>query len=286
MISGRRRVRTALATGFLAIGLGALAAPASAQWHIPGPWAFAAPYGMEEAPLPPRAALGSALRHGYRPVSRPRFTGETYILDAMGPRGDLVRLVVDAYDGRLVGRARVASALVPPRPIGPAPALVPAAPPRGAVAREGPARKKAPARLEASRPQKAAPGAVPSASPAAPVPPVQSEAAAPPAAAAPPPVPAATAAVPAAIRAPETKPETPAIAPPAPEPVAAAAPPAPEPPAAAAAAAPAPQTPAPAAPRTVRVIEGVAPVASSGAQGQEPPKAGSWADPPPSAASE
>lgn len=261
MNSGRRRVGTGLATGLTFLGIVALATPASAQWHI-GPFAYAAPYDMmEEAPLPPRAALGSALRHGYRPLSRPRFTGETYVLDALGPRGDQVRLVVDAYDGRLVGRARLAAALVPPRPIGPAPALVPAAPPPEAVAREVPARKKATARLEASRPRKPARGgAAPAPSPAAPVPPVQSEApaAAPPA--------AATAALPAALPAPET----PAVVPPAPAPEAPAA----------AAAAPAPDSSAPAAPRTVRVIEGVAPVASPATQGQEPPKAGAWADPP------
>lgn len=102
-----------------ALGISALASadPALAQgysWGPRPPWAF-----QEEAPLPPRAVMAGLQRRGFSPMSRPRFTGSAYVVDAVSPRGDQVRLVLDAYTGQVLDRERLAEAIMPPRGIGP-----------------------------------------------------------------------------------------------------------------------------------------------------------------------
>jgi hypothetical protein len=241
--------------------------PASAQWFGPGPWwGPARPYGMRPAPLPPGAIYAGLQRRGLRPLGRPRFTGAEYVVDAVNPRGDQVRLVIDAFDGEILDRTQTASAMIPPRNVGPgiSPAPGPYAPPEMAPPEAAPRKKTA--RVEPSRgpkPSKALPAsrapaadAAPAVSPAAPPPVVQTEAPAAPA-------PATIASVPA----PALDPAPAAV----PEPRAA---PTPEPSRAAEAPAAEPAQPQQ---KSVRVIQGVTAVPAAGG---EPAKSGTWTEPP------
>lgn len=268
--------RAALWSGARARAIGAVLAaiamaplPAAAQWFGPGPWwGPARPYGIRPAPLPPGAIYAGLQRRGLRPLSRPRFTGAEYLVDAVNPRGDQVRLVIDAFDGEILDRRQIAAAMVPPRNVGPGlyAAPGPYAPPQMAPPEAAPRRKTA--RVDPSRapkPSRAAPASQapagdpgPAVSPAAPPPAaVQTE---PPALAAP--APAATASIPVLDPAPAKTPE------PAPraEPNRAAEAPATE-----------------AAPRPVRVIQGVTSVPAAGG---EPQKNGAWTEPPATAPAE
>jgi hypothetical protein len=107
-ISGRRaagwgvRVLAAAALGLAA------AAPASAQW-----------LGFGDGPLPPGAIVGRLMRQGFIEVDRPRFHGDVYVVDGVTARGQRVRLVIDAFDGGLVSRTRLETVPLPPRDVGP-----------------------------------------------------------------------------------------------------------------------------------------------------------------------
>lgn len=282
-----RRARALLAGCALGTAVLAGASPASAEWYIRWPWGHSPFFG--EARMPPRAVVASLQRRGFNPMGRPRSAGSTYVVDARNPRGDRVRLVVDAYDGQIIDRARVAEVIVPPRDVGPDPLIVDPAPlgpmppemgedrpePRGAkkAARLEPRLQKAPKPLPSTRPADAAP-ASPAEVPAAPVPtvktpdpePVEAARSAPldnvpgspgeqpkPGSAKPEPAPVATAAVTAGQGTDEPRPAAPDPVPAAPAP-AWVEPPAPTPPASA-------ESGSGGAPhRSVRVIGGVTPV--------------------------
>ncbi|WP_018044989.1 hypothetical protein [Methylobacterium sp. 88A] len=84
-----------------------------------------AQYGYEPDPfLPPRAVVWRLNDRGFTEVTRPRFDGRAYIVEATGPYGDRVRLFVDARDGAVLDRQRLG---VPMQPA-PVPVARPAAP--------------------------------------------------------------------------------------------------------------------------------------------------------------
>src|SRR5688500_4581742 len=55
-----------------------------------------------EDPMPPGAAARIAARHGFTGLSAPRLAGDVYVLQAVDEDGARVRLVIDAYSGRLL----------------------------------------------------------------------------------------------------------------------------------------------------------------------------------------
>ncbi|GAB6844948.1 hypothetical protein HNR00_000051 [Methylorubrum rhodinum] len=76
-----------------------------------------------EPPLSPRSVAYSLQDRGFTEIGRPRFDGRAYVVDATGPRGARLRLVVDARDGAVIGREVVGDAYYPsairPRPVTP-----------------------------------------------------------------------------------------------------------------------------------------------------------------------
>ncbi|KQP76263.1 hypothetical protein ASF41_00185 [Methylobacterium sp. Leaf111] len=96
----------ALSAGILA-GVMTLSAAPAAQ----------AQYAYEpDLLLPPRAVVWRLNDRGFTDVTRPRFDGQAYILEASNPYGDRLRLFVDARDGRIIGRHRLDVApYAPPR---------------------------------------------------------------------------------------------------------------------------------------------------------------------------
>jgi hypothetical protein len=79
------------------------AAPAAAQWFA-------------DDPMPPRAAARIAARHGFTGLTPPRLAGDVYILQAIDEDGARVRLVIDAYSGRILRPRGASVELAPPRP--------------------------------------------------------------------------------------------------------------------------------------------------------------------------
>lgn len=60
-----------------------------------------------EAILPPRAVVWRLNDRGFTEITRPRFDGRAYVVEASGPYGDRLRLFVDARDGAILGRERL-----------------------------------------------------------------------------------------------------------------------------------------------------------------------------------
>ena len=110
----RRRMLGVFAGAGLALWLAA--APASAQWFG----------GFEaDAPIPPQGVVRMLVGRGFSEVTRPRFDGEVYHFEGTNRFGERVRLTIDAYDGDIVDRTRLAHAgppvegsLVPPQNVG------------------------------------------------------------------------------------------------------------------------------------------------------------------------
>ncbi|GEP08170.1 hypothetical protein [Methylobacterium gnaphalii] len=81
---------------------------ASAQFAYGYVGTYRAPiYEDEMAPMPPRAVVYRLQDRGFAEISRPRFDGRAYIVDATSPAGNRVRLYVDAGDGSIFGRQRL-----------------------------------------------------------------------------------------------------------------------------------------------------------------------------------
>jgi hypothetical protein len=99
--------RALLAAGLLGAGL----APASAQW-------FGGYGGYAEGPLPPTAIMRSLMRRGFIEIGRPRFDGAVYVVDGVNARGMRLRLVIDAFDGGVISRTRLDAPLLPPADVG------------------------------------------------------------------------------------------------------------------------------------------------------------------------
>ena len=87
-----RRLRAGLAACALLIGA---ADAARAQ------------YAYDDAIMPPRAVAWRLSERGFSGMSRPRFDGRAYIVEAFNPMGARVRLFVDARDGAILGRQRL-----------------------------------------------------------------------------------------------------------------------------------------------------------------------------------
>ena len=87
-----RAIRTALvATGAML----SLCGHASAQ------------FAFEDEILPPRVVAWRLADCGFSGLSRPRFDGRVYVVDATSPSGAPVRLLVDPVAGAIIGRQRV-----------------------------------------------------------------------------------------------------------------------------------------------------------------------------------
>jgi hypothetical protein len=99
--------RTLLAAGLLGAGL----APASAQW-------FGGLGGYAEGPLPPTAIMRSLMQRGFIEIGRPRFDGAVYVVEGVNARGMRLRLVIDAFDGGVISRTRLDAPLLPPADVG------------------------------------------------------------------------------------------------------------------------------------------------------------------------
>jgi hypothetical protein len=63
-----------------------------------------AQFAFEEEVLPPRVVAWRLADRGFSGLSRPRFDGRVYVVDAVGPAGAPVRLFVDPMTGGIVGR--------------------------------------------------------------------------------------------------------------------------------------------------------------------------------------
>ena len=83
--------------------LGAM--PAAAQW-------------FGEEPMPPQAIARIAARHGFTGFAPPRLAGDVYIVNAVTADGARVRLVIDAFNGRILRPLGAAQELTPPRSVG------------------------------------------------------------------------------------------------------------------------------------------------------------------------
>ena len=99
--------RALVAAGLLGAGL----APASAQW-------FGGFGGYAEGPLPPTAIMRSLMQRGFIEIGRPRFDGAVYVVDGVNARGMRLRLVIDAFDGGVISRTRLDAPLLPPADVG------------------------------------------------------------------------------------------------------------------------------------------------------------------------
>lgn len=102
-----------------AVALVGLAAPASAQWYggygynaPPPPYGDPAPaYGR---PLPRDAIVERLEDRGFDDVGRPRFNGNAYVVEATSRRTGPVRLVVDAFTGRVLQQSSLSVARLGP----------------------------------------------------------------------------------------------------------------------------------------------------------------------------
>jgi hypothetical protein len=66
-----------------------------------------AQFAFEDEVLPPRVVAWRLADRGFTGLSRPRFDGRVYIVDAISPTGAPVRLLVDPAAGAIVGRQRL-----------------------------------------------------------------------------------------------------------------------------------------------------------------------------------
>lgn len=112
----RRTRRLPGSTAVLLLGLSMVSSPAPAQFfgnNVPGPPGF---YGSGpvfrgyQRPVPPDDVVDRLEDNGFEDVSRPRFDGSNYLVDATDPRGRRIRLVVDAFRGAIVDRYAVGRA--------------------------------------------------------------------------------------------------------------------------------------------------------------------------------
>ncbi len=98
-LSAKLRSR-ALRAALLSVGLvAASAGGASAQ-------GFARTF-FEDDVLPPRVIAWRLADRGFTGVTRPRYDGRFYLVDAISPAGMPVRVVVDPTSGAIVGRERM-----------------------------------------------------------------------------------------------------------------------------------------------------------------------------------
>jgi hypothetical protein len=124
--------------------------------------------GADAGALPPQEVMSAVRSHGFNPLAPPHRRGDTYVVRSSDRYGREVRVIVDAYEGGVIGvRPSAAASAVPPG--GSVGAYEPMPGPRGAYAERGPAPgyRSAPPAYEGERPINRPPAAVPSAPPSA-----------------------------------------------------------------------------------------------------------------------
>lgn len=73
-------------------------------------------------PLPPGEIVSTLRGRGFEDITRPRFAGTTYEVEATNRRGERVALVLDAFDAAILERSfrdRDHDVILPPRDVGP-----------------------------------------------------------------------------------------------------------------------------------------------------------------------
>lgn len=78
-------------------------APAAAQW-------------FRDEPMPPQAVARIVARQGFTGFAPPRLAGDVYVVQAIDEDGARVRLVIDAYSGRILRPLTASRDIEPPRP--------------------------------------------------------------------------------------------------------------------------------------------------------------------------
>jgi hypothetical protein len=112
-----RNLKSLLVTGVAALAM--VAQPAAAQWYGGG-YSYNAPpppYGYgdrDERPLPRREIVDRLEDRGFEDIGRPRFDGSVYVVEATSRRGGAVRLVVDAFTGRILRQTPLSMARLEP----------------------------------------------------------------------------------------------------------------------------------------------------------------------------
>lgn len=74
---------------------------------LAGAPALAQPFLAGDPPLSGRQVLDMLSRRGFEPLTGARFNGDAYVVDAVSPRGEAVRLVIDAFDGQVIRRVNL-----------------------------------------------------------------------------------------------------------------------------------------------------------------------------------
>jgi hypothetical protein len=80
---------------------------ASLLLALAGAPALAQPFLAGDPPLSGRQVLDILSRRGFEPITGARFNGDAYVVDAISPRGEAVRLVIDAFDGQVIRRVNL-----------------------------------------------------------------------------------------------------------------------------------------------------------------------------------
>lgn len=68
-----------------------------------------AQFAFEDEVMPPRVVAWRLADRGFTGLSRPRFNGRVYVVEAVSPSGTPVRLFVDPAAGAIVGQQRLAA---------------------------------------------------------------------------------------------------------------------------------------------------------------------------------
>ncbi|MBB2960680.1 hypothetical protein [Methylobacterium sp. R2-1] len=77
-------------------------------------------YFEEDGLLPPREVVDDLRDRGFTEIARPRYDGRNYRVEATSPRGQRLRLVVDAREGEVIGREPLGGVYYPSDRIRPA----------------------------------------------------------------------------------------------------------------------------------------------------------------------
>ena len=77
-------------------------------------------YFEEDGLLPPREVVDELRDRGFTEIARPRYDGRNYRVEATSPRGQRVRLVVDAREGDVIGREPLGGVYYPADRVRPA----------------------------------------------------------------------------------------------------------------------------------------------------------------------
>ena len=77
-------------------------------------------YVEEDGLLPPREVVDDLRDRGFTEIARPRYDGRHYRVEATSPRGQRLRLVVDAREGDVIGREPLGGVYYPSERVRPA----------------------------------------------------------------------------------------------------------------------------------------------------------------------